>query len=79
MMKNILNRTFLSLILFLGVLINAQTQTETSSMPTLPPPGEETGEIGGISQPIDMYVIWLAVIAMLFIVYYVKQNNKKIA
>lgn len=70
-MKSILNKTILSLVLLvLGVLVNAQTP---------PPPQEESGDVGGISQPVDMYVIWLAIVAVAFIIYFVKQNQKRIA
>lgn len=80
MMKNILNKTFLSFVLFFGVLLNAQTDSSAPAPPVPQAAGEGgSGDIGGISQPIDMYVIWLAVIAIMFIVCYVKKSNKKIA
>lgn len=74
-MKNTIYKTFLSFfVLVLGVLTNAQTPPAN-----MPPPQEESGDIGGISQPIDMYVVLLAVVAVAFIIYFVKQNNRKIA
>lgn len=70
MMKNLFNKVILGLIIFLGVMANAQTP---------PPPQDESGDIGGISQPIDMYLVWLGALAVVFIAYFVKQNSKKIA
>ena len=80
-MKNILNKTFLSIVVvFIGVLLNAQTETATAEVPPIPQEtGGGSGDIGGISQPVDMYVIWLGIVAVAFIIYFVKQNQKRIA
>jgi len=61
-MKNILLKRFWSVVfIFLTVLSYAQTP---------PPPGEgnESGDIGGISQPIDSYTALLLIIGVVLIV-----------
>jgi len=60
-MKNILLKRFWSVVfIFLAVLSYAQTP---------PPPGEgnESGDTGGISQPIDSYTTLLLMIGVLLI------------
>lgn len=71
-MKKFIDKVLYSLVLFVSFVLNAQTQTP-------PPPGEESSDVGGISQPVNMYVIALAVVAVMFIIYFAKQNNKKVA
>lgn len=63
--------------MLLGVFISGQ-----GTMPPPPPPQEETSpDIGAPEDvPVDMYLIFLAIIAVMFIVYFVRQyNNKKVA
>lgn len=70
-MKNIINRNFVTLLLFIvGSLANAQ------GTPPPPAPGEE-GDIGGISQPIDAYVIWLLIFGIVLIVTALKNKSKQ--
>ena len=72
-MKNNLIAKFLGMVLvLLNVVLNAQ------GVPP-PPPQEESGDIGGITQPIDAYVVYLAVFAIVMTIYYVKKNKTKIA
>lgn len=69
-MKNIFYRNFaIILTLLMGFIANAQTT------PPPPPPGEE-GDIGGITQPIDNYVVWLLLLGVVMIYAFMKQYNK---
>ena len=75
-MKNIVNKLVLGVLITLGALLSGQM------LPPPPPPQEETGGGPGTKEdvPVDMYVIFLAIIAVMFIVYFVRQyNNKKVA
>lgn len=73
MMKNIVNKLVLGVLITLGALLSGQM------LPPPPPPQEEAGG-PGTPAPVDMYVIFLAIIAVMFIVYFVRQyNNKKVA
>lgn len=70
-MKNIINRNFAAVFLFvMGSLANAQ------GTPPPPSPGEE-GDIGGISQPIDAYVIWLLIFGIVLIITALKNKSKQ--
>lgn len=75
-MKTIVNKLNLMFLTVLGAVLYGQ-----GTVPPPPPPAEETGGPGAPQNvPVDMYVIFLAVIAVMFIVYFVKQyNNKKVA
>lgn len=75
MMKNIVNKLVLGVLITLGALLSGQM------LPPPPPPQEESGGPGAQEDvPVDMYVIFLAIIAVMFIVYFVRQyNNKKVA
>ncbi len=74
-MKNIVNKLVLGVLITLGALLSGQM------LPPPPPPQEESGGPGTQEDvPVDMYVIFLAIIAVMFIVYFVRQyNNKKVA
>lgn len=70
-MKNILNKRLTALVLLVfGFLANAQT-------PPPPPEGTE-GDIGGISQPIDGYVLWLLIVGVVFIAATIRMKSKQI-
>lgn len=75
MMKNIVNKLVLGVLITLGGVLSGQM------LPPPPPPQQESGGPGTKEDvPVDMYVIFLAIIAVMFIVYFVRQyNNKKVA
>lgn len=67
-----INKTLLFLFLFIGSAYHAQQG------PPNPPPGGGGGTgPGGVSSPIDMYIYILAIVAMLFILYFGKKLQKK--
>jgi len=64
---------FFTFLLF-GIILKAQ------EAPPLPPPGEGRGVgPGSPASPIDMYVYILALVAIVFIVYFSRKVEKKIA
>lgn len=68
-MKNTIYKTFLSfLALVLGVFINAQKPPAN-----MPPPTAESGDIGGISQPIDNYIVLLMLVAVFAIGFFARK------
>ncbi len=71
-MKNFFNKLYLSLILVVSVIVNAQTVTP-------PPPQPESGDAGALATtPIDMYAIWLVVVAVGMITFVASQARKKL-
>ena len=72
-MKNIFVKKLAVLLFFVyGVLSFAQ-----ATPPPAPGEGEE-GDIGAISQPIDMYVVWLLAIGVIFLIAFAKSKSKLI-
>lgn len=71
----LINRSLLFLFLVIGTLFRAEEIPEAPA-----PPGGGGGGVGpgAISSPIDMYVYILAVVAILFMVYFARKNQKKI-
>lgn len=71
------NKLFLAWVFTLFSVINVFAD------PPIPPPdpGDGTGGSGpgSASAPIDMYVFVLLIVAITFIIYYVKKHQKKIA
>lgn len=79
-MGNFKNRFYLGVLIFLGALFSGQNTNDVTSVPPPPLAEESAGGEGAMPSPVDMYVVFLAIIAVMFIVYFVRQyNNKKVA
>ena len=65
----LINKTLFIFLLVISVLCTAQTPPD--------PPGGGTGGPGAAASPVDMYVYVLGVVAILFIIYFAKQREKK--
>lgn len=72
-MKNIFIKKLAVVLFFVyGALTYAQAG------PPVPGEGTESGDTGGISQPIDGYVIWLLAVGVIFLIAFAKMKSKQI-
>ena len=71
-MKNLFIKRLAAFLLFMyGILSFAQT-------PPVPGEGDESGDVGGITQPIDSYVFWLFLAGVILLIVFAKMKSKQI-
>ena len=79
-MKNIVNRSLVTLLLML-ISISGFAQAggmppSGGSTPPPPPPNPQSGDIGSMTQPIDMYLFWLLLVGVAIIVAVVRKQKQ---
>lgn len=68
-MKNSITKINVSICFLLGTFL-----TFAQAVPP-PPPSEESGEIGGPTTPIDLYLYILGIVVPMIVYYYKRQVN----